>query len=315
MDCTAAAYAMWSALRTVREQQCWDAAALRRRSYEWYEWYEWHDMNVIFTREQIGRLIDELRHKVLEHLLRYCELLKPISCLITTMTFMLRPRGATWWRTCSPTGARPIIRRVKTLYLLSSTQISQWLMSSPASHWPYCLRHSTVAEQLCSKGTSAFLPAILNEMQWPSRCRATVDREIGTPGNRYSSCCFMLVNIVNDPVNANSGFSNSFIHGTSDNNIVCAALPSSFDLAILQPDPNNVPRCAVVDTQLICKVQIIFTSLETVHKTLAVGLWYMIMHTATHQSTNNTTSSCSSTTTKQVDIRHHAINPLFKLNY
>ena len=152
-------------------------------------------------------------------------------------------------------------------------------------------------------------------MPWPSRCRTTVYREISTPVNCCNSCCFMLVNVVNGAANANIGFSNSFIRGTSDNNIVCAALPSSFDSAVLQPDQNNVPRCAVVDTQLICKVQIIFTRLERVHKTLAIGLWYTNTRTVTRRSTNNTTSSCSSTTTKQVDISHHAINPLFKLNY
>ena len=36
-------------------------------------------MNVIFTKEQLGRLIDELRNKVLEHFPRYCELLKLVA--------------------------------------------------------------------------------------------------------------------------------------------------------------------------------------------------------------------------------------------
>ena len=64
---------------------------------------------------------------------------------------------------------------------------------------------------------------------------------------------------------------------------------SSFDSVILQPDPNNVPHCAVVDTQLICKVQIIFTSLKRVRKTLVISLWYTITRTATCRSTSNTT--------------------------
>ena len=34
------------------------------------------DMNVVFTREQLGHLIDEFYSKVLEHIPRYCEVLK-----------------------------------------------------------------------------------------------------------------------------------------------------------------------------------------------------------------------------------------------
>ena len=45
----------------------WDAAALHRR---------WYHMNVIFIGEQLGRLIDEFHNKVMEHIPRYYELPK-----------------------------------------------------------------------------------------------------------------------------------------------------------------------------------------------------------------------------------------------
>ena len=147
------------------------------------------------------------------------------------------------------------------------------ILSSPFNcHWTVCIRkeHLDPCQQfwLRCRGHPDVVPLLTER---------SVYIYIYTPGNSCNSCCFMLFNVVNDVANCN--LSSSFIHGISDNNIVCAALPSSFDSVVLQPDPNNAPRGAVVDIQLICKVQIIFTSLESVHKTLAIGLWYMITHT------------------------------------
>ena len=182
MDCTAAAYAMWSALRTGRKQQCWDVAALHCK------WYQ--ECNIHKGINSLDAWLKSSIIKVWNTFLVsvncpswWC--IKPISWLIASMTFMLRLCGATSWWTGSLTRVWPIIRCVKPLYPLSSVQISRWLMSRPASHWLYCLHHSTVIKWLCSKGMSASFSTILVKMPWPFRCRVTViDKEVGTPENR-----------------------------------------------------------------------------------------------------------------------------------
>ena len=133
MDCMAAAHAIWSALRTVREQQCWDAAALRRR------WY--HHMNVIFTREQLGRLIDEF-YKVLEHIPRYCELSKLVVHQVILVDRHNDVHVATAW--CH-FAANTLSDRVTGLsshvwkHCIHSHQrrsADDWCRGLPVSHWP-----------------------------------------------------------------------------------------------------------------------------------------------------------------------------------
>ena len=184
-------------------------------------------------------------------------------------------------------------------------------MLKSASHWSYCFHRSTVAGRLRSKGTSASLPAILVEMPWPSRCRAHCWQRNWYTRNCCNSCCFILVNVVNGAANAISPIVSFMAPVTT----LCAppfrrvsTRPS------WQPDPNNVPCCAVVDTLLICKVQIIFTSLESTRRWRSVcGTQLRAPPRAYLPTTPPRTAPPRPP--KQVDISHHAINPFFKLNY
>ena len=227
IDCTAAAYTTWSVLCTIWKRRCWDAAALHRRcecifTRDWLT--NWLTSSIIKFWNTflitVPKLVVHQVHFLVEHQNDVC----CDRVVQLRGEHALRPR-------------RGLLSNVRKhcIHSHQCRSINDWWWGLPATD------HTALAVQLWLGGYIRKEHLHPCQQLW-LRCRGHPDVvPLSTERLVYQEiACFMLVNVVNGAANANSGFSNSFIHGTSNNNM-CA------------------PPCHRVSTRLSCsQIRVMF---------------------------------------------------------